>query len=139
MNIMNWTPIITAGVSSLFGSLLAIVVTPTLQHYFWRRQRRAELKLKTIEVVNTLTSRFIQQWIAADLKERYKPDLVWHEEFSAAEAAVKALFGKTTHQIFKDLKKRIDPDLGGVGPHPSVHDFIEARDAAVKALYKEVV
>jgi hypothetical protein len=137
---MNWTSIITAGLSGLFGSLLAIVATPTLQHHFWRRQRRAELKLKTVEVVNTLTNRFIQQWIAADLrKERYKPALDWYEEFSAADASVKALFGKGTYQIFKDLEKRIAPDLGAVGSHPSVPDFIEARDAAVKALYEEVV
>jgi hypothetical protein len=78
---MNWTAIITAGLSSLFGSLLEIVATPTLQHHFWRRQRRAELKLKTVEVVNTLANRFIQQWIAADFrKERYKPTLDWYEE-----------------------------------------------------------
>jgi hypothetical protein len=37
-----------------------------LQHHFWKRQRRAELKLRTIETVITLTTQFIQQWMAAD-------------------------------------------------------------------------
>src|SRR5579872_6278401 len=101
---MNWTPIITAGLSSFMGSLLAIGATPTLQHHFWKRQRRAEAKLKTIEVVNSLTSQFIQHWMAANFKkERYSPPLEWHEGFSAAEAAVKALFKQGTYKIFKDL------------------------------------
>ena len=137
---MIWTQIITAGLSGLFGSLLAIVATPTLQHHFWKRQRRAELKLKAAEVVTLLTSRFIQQWIAADgRKEKYKPALEWFEEFSAAEAAVKALFSESACRLFKDLERRIGPDLGVPGPYPSVQNFIDARDAAVKSLYEEIV
>jgi hypothetical protein len=84
---------------------MAIVATPTLQHDFWRRPRRAELKLKTVEAVNTLTSQFIQRWIAADFKkERYQPALDWYEEFSTAEAVVKALFRKSTYQSVQVLQ-----------------------------------
>jgi hypothetical protein len=54
------------------------VATPSLQHYFWRRQQKAALKLKTIEAVNMLTAQFIQRWIDADgKKQRYSPPLEW--------------------------------------------------------------
>ena len=39
--------LISAG-SAIFGSLLAIFLTPRLQHHFWTRQRRAELRRETI-------------------------------------------------------------------------------------------
>jgi hypothetical protein len=42
----------------------------------------------------------------------------WHKEFFAADAAAKALFRKSTHEIFKDLEEKIEPDLGGIGPQP---------------------
>lgn len=123
------------------GSLLAIFATPVLQHHFWKRQRRAELQLGTIKTVNTLTAQFIQQWIAANgVKQEYHPTSEWYEDFSAAGAEVKALFAVDTHRMFKNLEKRIAPDLGTVGsPYPDVNAFIAARDAAVKALYSEVI
>lgn len=123
------------------GSLLAIFATPVLQHHFWKRQRRAELQLRTVETVNTLTAQFIQQWIAANgAKQAYHPASEWYENFSAAEAAVKALFAADTYKMFKNLEKRIEPNLGTIDrPYPNVNAFIEARDAAVKALYDEVI
>jgi len=123
------------------GSLLAIFATPALQHNFWKRQRRAELKLKTAETINTLTSQFIQQWIAANgTKQKYRPTLEWYESFSAVDAAVKALFTVETYGVFKLVETKIGPDLGTFdSPYPNVNAFIEARDAAVKALYSEVI
>lgn len=138
---MNWGSIFAAGLGSILGSLLTIFATPLLQHHFWKRQRRAELKLRTVETVNTLTAQFIQQWLAANgAKQKYHPDLEWYESFSAVEAVVKALFADDTYRVFKNLEKRVDPDLGTIdSPHPNVNAFIEARDAAVKALYSEVI
>jgi hypothetical protein len=66
---VNWSSILTAGISSVIGSLLAIFTTPKLQHYFWKRQQEAALKLKAIEAVNTLAAQFIQRWIDANLKQ----------------------------------------------------------------------
>jgi hypothetical protein len=125
----------------LLGSLLAIFATPVLQHHIWKRQRRAELKLKTIETVNRLIAAFIQQWIAANgAKQEWRPALAWYEEFSAAEAAVKSLFGDDAYKAFKNLEKKIEPNLGTVdSPYPNVNAFIDARDAAIKELYSEVI
>jgi hypothetical protein len=139
---VNWPSIATAGLSALIGSLLAIFVTPWLQHHFWKCQRRAELKLKTIETVNTLTAQFIQQWIAANgLKQKYHPALDWYENWCAADAAVKALFKDETYKAFKNLEQRVDPELGTniVNPIYNVDTFVQARDAAVKAMYDEVI
>ena len=138
---MNWPSVITAGLSSLMGSLLAIFATPALQHHFWKRQRRAELKLRTVETVVTVTAKFIQQWIAASgAKQQYSPALEWYENFSAVEATVKALFAAETYRMFKTMENRIEPNLGAIdSQYPNVNAFIEARDAAVKALYSEVI
>jgi len=95
---VNWASILTAGLSSILGSTLTILVTPSLQHYFRKHQQRAALKLKTIEAVNALSAQFIQQqWIDANgRKERYAPPLQWYEDFSATDAAVKGPFQRTT-------------------------------------------
>jgi hypothetical protein len=77
------------------------LITPSLQHYFWKHQQRAALKFKTIEALNTLTAQFIQRWIEADgRKEQYAAPLKWFEGFSATDAAVKALFqGRDVHLV----------------------------------------
>ena len=127
---MNWSSIFTAGLSSILGSLLTILATPSLQHYFWKHQQRAALKLKTIEAVNTLSAQFIQRWIEADgRKERYAPPLQWYEEFSAIEGPVKALFKAETYTAYKNLEKRVDPDLGTDIKNSllNVDEFIKAR------------
>jgi hypothetical protein len=115
---------------------------PLLQHHFWKRQRRAEIKLKAIETIATFTSRFIQQWIAANgAGQQYHPTLEWFEDFSAAEAVVKALFERETYDAFKNLEKRVDPELGTdiANQVLNVNAFIEARDKAMEALYTEVI
>jgi hypothetical protein len=63
------------------------------------------------------------------------------EEFSAVDASVKALFTDETYAAFKNLEKRVDPELG-TDISNAIHNadsFIQARDAAVKALYSEVI
>src|SRR5918994_7077866 len=48
--------LLIAPLIGIASALLAIVLTPTLQHYFWRRQRHAERQLAIIEEVNTLAA-----------------------------------------------------------------------------------
>jgi hypothetical protein len=53
---------------------------------------------------------------------------------------VKSLFAAETYRMFKTFENRIEPNLGTIdSPYPNVNAFIEARDAAVKALYSEVI
>ena len=64
----------------------------------------------------------------------------WFSSFSATDATVKALFSPETYQRYKRLEVRIGPGLGSESsPMVSVLEFIDDRDAAIKAMYDEVV
>jgi hypothetical protein len=103
----------------------------------WRRERKAELQLKTADAINTLTSDYIQNVIA---DPKYKPSVAWFSSFSATDAVVKALFAERTYQEFKKLEVRIGPGLGSQsGPTTAIWEFVDARDRAVKEMYDEVV
>ena len=45
------------------GSLLAILLTPRLQHWFWKRQRRAELLSATLNEFNLLAAEFLSLYV----------------------------------------------------------------------------
>jgi len=103
----------------------------------WQRERRAELQLKAIDAVNTLTSRHVQNFIA---DPKFAPDLEWFSSFCAASATVKALFDDATYSKFKKLEILIEPGLGSEsGPTFAVLQFIEVRDDALKAMYSQVI
>jgi hypothetical protein len=42
---VSLTPALLTAAAGFGGALLAILVTPPLQHYFWRSQRQAELRV----------------------------------------------------------------------------------------------
>lgn len=54
---------------------------------------------------------------------------------------MKALFERETYDAFKNLEKRVDPELGTdiANQVLNVNAFIEARDKAMEALYSEVI
>jgi hypothetical protein len=133
---MDTAQVLQNAMSAVLGSGLTIFLTPKLQHYFWKRQRKAELQLKAIEAVNEMTSDFIQSFIA---DRSFKPSLDWHKRFSGVSASVKVLFTAETYGCFKELEKRIDPELGAVEGPPRLGQFLDARDAALRALYHEVM
>ena len=62
-------PLVVAGISAgsaILASLLTIVLTPALQHYFWKRQRRDDLRFATASEVNRVASEFITRYLAAE-------------------------------------------------------------------------
>jgi hypothetical protein len=48
--------LLIAPLIGIASALLTILLTPTLQHYFWRRQKCAERQLAIIDEVRTLTA-----------------------------------------------------------------------------------
>jgi hypothetical protein len=88
------TALIAAGVA-----LLTIVATPRLQHVFWRRQRRAELRLGVIRELNSLTSDFLARHI--DDPANFKPSIEWFAAFSAVDANIRSFFSAQTYGVFK--------------------------------------
>ncbi len=49
----------------------------------WRRERKSDLQLKTIESVSVLTTEFIQRFMA---DSKHRPSLEWYSAFSVAIA-----------------------------------------------------
>jgi uncharacterized secreted protein with C-terminal beta-propeller domain len=105
-----------------------------ISNEMWRRERKYDLELKTIESVSLLTTEFIQRSIA---DSDYRPSVEWFSAFSVADCAVKALFDDEAYGSFKALEILIGP---GIGPAAvfAVSQFIEKRDAAIKSMYSDV-
>jgi hypothetical protein len=100
----------------------------------WRRERKSELQLKAIESLRVLTTEFIQRSIA---DSSYKPNVEWFSAFSVADCAIKALFDDDIYKTFKALEILIGPRNSN--EIFAVYQFIEKRDAAIKAMYNQVL
>jgi hypothetical protein len=130
--------LVSAG-SSVVASLLTIWLTPNLQHYFWKRQRLAELRIDTIDDFIRLAAEFLYEYSSAP--NTYKPSADWFKTFHAVTAKIKAHFPQKVFDAFKAVDVLIGPGTPGLGPEGkgTIQDFIEARDAALRALYAEVI
>jgi len=114
------------------------LLDPRLQNHFWRRQRGDELRLAAIHEFKRLTSDFVTDYIEAD--EIYRPSLDWFKAFSAPSADIKALFSAAAFDAFKKVEIMVAPGQRGLGPQGrSANDFVDARDAALRVLYSEVI
>jgi hypothetical protein len=58
-----------AFVCGILGTLLTIFVTPCLQHYFWKRQKREEIRFTIVNEVNRLAAQFMMRCYARDMPE----------------------------------------------------------------------
>jgi len=130
--------LVSAG-SSVMASLLTIWLTPRLQHYFWKRQRLDDLRLDAINEFNRLAAEFLFEYSSAP--QTYKPSAEWFKTFLALISNIKARFSEKAFSAFKTMEVLIGPGTPGLGPegNKTISDFVEARDAALRALYAEVV
>ncbi len=104
----------------------------------WKREHKAELQLKAIDIINALTSELVTKFIDDN---KHVPTNEWFSSFSAANSMVKALFDEKTYAKFKSLETLIGPGLSSekIGATFAVWQFVEARDTAVKAMYEHVI
>ena len=66
----------------------------------------------------------------------------WRKAFTMLDSDIKSLFPEEAYGAFKRLEVLTSPSkYGGLGleGRQNVHDFVKARDAALRALYREVV
>jgi hypothetical protein len=126
---------------------VSVVTTATKQieakisNETWQRERRSDLQLKAIDTVNVRTSEFIQSVMrSVNDNAVYWPTNEWFSAFDVAGATVKALFDQETYAVFQNLEKRIgqNPKVGGWTTFP-VNEFVEAREAAINAMYRQVI
>ena len=131
--------LVAAGAAAL-GSLLTIFLTPWLQRHFWRKQRRDELRLEAIYELKRLAAEF--QLGHTDAPASFRPSAAWRKAFTMLDSDIKSLFPEAAYVAFKRLEVLTSPSkYGGLGleGRQNVHDFVKARDAALRALYREVV
>lgn len=125
---------------------LPTYLTPLLQHKFWQRQRLADLRFEVVEKLNLLMANFLANYLSHEgRRERYAPPQDFFRDLHVVNATIAALFSSQTWQAFENLEVKISPWLGGAGPDASgrlhvgtVEEFINARNEALRALYREI-
>jgi hypothetical protein len=124
-----------------FGSaLLAILLTPPLQHYFWRRQRHAELSLATIErrakLIPELSDRLL---VIQGSRRRTEADNDLLCRWEGIWLEIRSLFSKATQDRFNNLNELISEFANPVNTEGfRLSDFDSARIGALTALYEEI-
>jgi hypothetical protein len=119
----------------LAGMILASIVMLSLNHYFYMRRRLTDVRLESIHEVNWLLAQFLTNWIT---DRDYVPNEDFLQSFRAATSKTCALFSDTTFQIFKRIEAMVEPNLGArPGGERDVDAFLQAQDAALRALYRE--
>jgi len=119
----------------LAGMMLASIVMLSLNHYFYMRRRLTDVRLESIHEVNWLLAQFLTNWIA---DRDYVPSEDFLQTFRAATSKTWALFSDTTCQIFQRIEAMVEPNLGAPpGGKKDVGAFLQAQDAALRALYRE--
>jgi hypothetical protein len=119
----------------LAGMILASIVMLSLNHYFYMRRRLTDLRLESINEVNWLLAQFLTNCIT---DRDYVPSEDFLHAFRAATSKTWALFSHATCRIFKQVEAMVEPNLGAPpGGKRDVDAFLQAQDAALRALYRE--
>jgi hypothetical protein len=136
-----------SAVVGIASALLTIVLTPTLQHHFWTRQRQAERQLAVIDEVGKLLGEYLyqcQEDYAAALAEqrvvgvdnlfgvRFFPALL------AIDGQIRALFSEETVQVYLKIRSLIPIGTPKHTWQELYVEFSQRRTRALQALYKEV-
>jgi hypothetical protein len=131
-------------VTAFLGALLAIFLTPRFQHYFWKRQKREELRLAVVAEANKLAAQFKSHYLFSDqIESNLEQALTFHQSWMCVEGQVNDLFDISTYQTFKEMY-----DFAVTVPLHSkqeildrvarVTEFDRRRQEAMEALYKEI-
>ena len=126
---------LTLAMTILAGMILVIIAMLSLNYYFYMRRRLMDVRLESIHEVNWLLAQFLTNWIS---DREYVPSEDFLQTFRAATSKTWALFSDPTCQIFKRIEAMVDPNLGArPGGERDVNAFLQAQDAALRALYRE--
>ena len=124
---------ITPTLIGIISTLVTVILTPRLQHYFWGYQRLSELRLSTLREANDLTAEFLNNHIS---NPSLQPSPLFFKTLTVLSANICVLYSKKSFDHFKKLEFMI-PNLGPQGG--SVDDFVNKREVLLRSLYKEAV
>ena len=133
-----------AFVGGILGTLLTIFVTPRLQHYFWKRQKREELRLAVVTEVNRLAAEFQSNYLFKDhIEDTSERGLRFAQSWIALNGQVKDLFSESTFQTYERMYRHVitAPLFSKqeiMDRAPRLIEFEKVRDVAMQALYKEI-
>jgi hypothetical protein len=144
MNSLLFAPIANF-LNALLAALFTTFLVPRRQHRFWKHQRFEELRLKVVNEVNELGSKFGVNYLhRADMPEEF-PELgaAFAHSWATVSGQVKVLFSNSTCQEFNKMERIIFSTLL-FSTHEvnqriaRVAEFTRTREAASRAFYKEM-
>jgi hypothetical protein len=137
-------PAVIAFFSASVAALLAIFLTPLFQHYFWKRQKREEIRLAIVTEVNKLAADFSLSYLLRDSPEIVPPlSVTFYQSWEVLDGQVKALFSDSTYNEYKRLYE-FTLLVGFYSTQEfsdrttRVNKFKERRNGVLLALYKEI-
>jgi hypothetical protein len=137
-------PSVIAFFSGVAAALLTIFLNPRFQHYFWKRQKREELRLAVVKEVNRLSAEFRVHYLYKDQIE-YTPEqsVTFSQAWVAVDGQVEDLFSESTYESFKRMQEYVglvhvyrNQEL--MDRLPRLRDFDRIRKGALQALYREI-
>jgi len=139
---------------AITSSLITVLLTPRLQHFFWVRQKRFDLRASNIESLHALSAKIFDylgpDWATgeltgADSKEReQKLEDTLAREWHTAADQTRFLFSKEARDQLAQFNNRLSRVLFHRLPDPPEKayeiwdNFVSAREALFQLLYKEL-
>lgn len=105
-----------------------------VQHSSWRRQQLADLRRAVISDLNKIAAEYVTAFMAHQERgERYEPTDSVFAALYTVDMQVGTLFTPKTHYVYKEWQIMVARH----GPARTVHDFVDAQEAALRSMYKE--
>ena len=145
-----WTRPLTIALVAVGSTLLTILLTPRLQHHFWKLQReeerrfwklqrRDELRLAAINEYNRLTNAYVAACLAQT--DPGRPVEEWLRNLNTARATIRVFFSADAYRAAEGIDKMIKPYAWWQRPdrRKLLDEFAEMCHAALTAPYSEVI
>lgn len=147
-----WTNPLTIALVAAGSTLLTILLTPRLQHHFWKLQReeerrfwklqcKDELRLEAIRDYNRLTNAYVAACLSQI--DPHRPIEEWLRDLNATAATIRVLFSDRAYSAANEITRMITPYATWAVPigerKARANEFSEVCDAALTALYSEVI
>ncbi len=138
---MDSGQIIVAVLTGLLASVVTTLMTPRLQHFFWKKQKLAELQFATIKEAKSLLAEYLAGHIAKVWGEMpdWKPTGAFWKQWQSLILDLQTLFSTRAWKVFKEAEKMMNASgTLGLQGGKTVDQFMAACNRAVVTLYKEI-